>query len=498
MSKTLLFFFGAVVHNKYYKMQSPSVRCSFDFKSTPNVIRERERWDAHTKQIMEDDMEMRSPEYIAGSTRERLKFRSEMHSAIKQGVDATSSLSRAIRSSHSDVYRRAVVDMEEQLKALRDREIKDTIIENCMVQNEQYFKNVNLTLRLTAGMQSREHRFGTVSSKTLEAYLLPEQMNFFNKVREFGVIINKCIYEQNNAYLSSPKNVVEALTSMFEQYLKKACADTRSPVIHLSLTHDSVVDYAEVERATTESISNGAHVNLSFETKSPRAAFANCIVDFAIDPPPNMMPFLDVVDTIVQAGDTNALKRACCDYTLYYNFGEFYLNMAVLESCLVKGGKDEFQTCSAKWFQTFRDSVLRDHLEKTDLETHRAKLSAFDTCASSLPIMKPYYMAAPRVVVFHFKKNRSQRKIWFSLDSDWPGSFSDARSYVLDVLNKYKHKTENVVMAVPNVPAKFSYDKCASFLENRGNEIYTRPVKGGVCVARFYLDSTKPTKMVVC
>ncbi len=478
--------------------------CStFDSRALTTVMEERDRWNQHTEAILQDKitLETSAEDAMSLDTRNRLVFRSEMHDLIKKGYrENRGSVGKAISTCHSTVYRRALKDMEVKLLSLKEQENKDLIIETCMVHNEQYFKNVKLRLRLVSGTIFKDHYLGTVDTSTLRPLITPQQMEFFKKVKELGAIINKAVCNRNQSHIASPKNVSEALNNLFTRYLMKE-APIGAPIVHLKLTHDMVVDYTEVERTNAETIANGAHVNLSFEIKSAKYAFAECTLEHVLPFPENTMSFFDAIQALETTQDAAGLCKACYDFTMYYNFDSFYIDQAVIESSILKNTDDpteEKKAMDRTWFQIFRDAELEKISDESSVKAYLHKFEALDNCANDLPELRSHYITCPRVVMFHVKNGTANHKYWFCADSHWPDPLSDIKLYIMEVLGQYRHKTKNVIIAVPDLPDFLSYESLRQTIGSMDVGIYSRPIRGGECLLKIFADAKKATKMIVC
>tara|TARA_A100001015_G_scaffold225254_1_gene254193 strand:+ start:2473 stop:3927 length:1455 start_codon:yes stop_codon:yes gene_type:complete len=476
---------------------------TFDSRALNTVIQEQDRWNRHTKEIVEENMICEHSEKDAMSldTRDRLVFRSEMHDMIKKGFkEADGSVGKAISTSHSSVYRRALRDLEVKMLELKEQENKDLIIETCMVHNKQYFENVKLKLRLASGSVFKEHYLGTVDTSTLRPLITPQQMEFFKKVKELGSIINKAICNRNQSHLASPKNINEALNNLFTKHLMKE-PPVGAPVIHLTLTHDMVVDYTEVERTNAQSIANGAHVNLSFEIKSAKYAFAECTLEHVLPFPENIMSFFDVIQALETTQDAAGLCKACYDFTMYYNFDSFHIDSGVIQNAIMKNTDDPVEDGRARdrtWFQIFRDAELEKISEDSRVKSYLHKFEALDNCANDLPELKAHYISSPKVVMFHIKTGPRVNKYWFCADSEWPDCLSKVKLYIMEVLGQYRHKTKNVIVAVPDLPEFLSHDSLKGSMNPVDVGVHGRPVKGGECILKIFADAKKATKMIVC
>lgn len=476
-----------------------SAGSTFDSTSMKDVLTERARWNQHTQNIKEAANELSGEEALAAETRERMGFRSEMHNDIKMAIRDESGVSRAISKTHSDVYRRALKDAEDAICALRDQETKGRMIESCIVDNERYFKSINLTLRMKTGSVTEEHRVGNVDTSTLRPLVCSEQMVFFEKVKELGVIINKAICERSNSFIAEPKNICEGLGNLFSRHLLKRFP-AYAPIIHLTLTHDTVADYTEVERTSVDHITAGAFVDLSFSMNSSRrCAFADCVIEYKLENPPCTISFFEWLACQNQI-DEQEVFRLATHYTMYYNFGNFVLNNTTLVDNIfldrgVSGGENH--NMKRAWFQIFRDAYFHKYGGDQG-DAFAVRLGKLDSCASILPDLAPYYIFSPRVAMFHLKRGQNIRKYWFCVDMEWPLEMRQLQSFVIEVLGRFKHKTVNVVVSVPSLPAFLTLDMVEKQLNLFDVEVYTKPVKNGECVTKIFLDAKKPTKMIVC
>ena len=472
---------------------------TFNSTSMKDVLAERARWGQHTLNIKQAANELSEEEALAAETRERMGFRSDMHTEIKMAIKNESGVSRAVSKTHSDVYRRALKDVEDAICALRDQETKGRMIESCIVDNERYFKSINLTLRMRTGSVTEEHRVGNVDTSTLRPLVCSEQMFFFERVKELGVIINKAICERHNSFIAEPKNVCESLGNLFSKHLLKRFP-AYAPTIHLSMTHDTVADYTEVERTRLDHITAGAFVDLSFNMNSPRqSAFADCVIEYTLENPPRTISFFEWLACQNQI-DEQELFRLATHYTMYYNFGNFVLNNATLVDNIFLDKNEsngENHNMKRAWFQIFRDAYFHKY-GGDQANAFALRLGKLDNCASVLPDLAPYYIFSPRVAMFHLKRGQSVRKYWFCVDMEWPLEMRQLQSFVIEVLGRFKHKTVNVVVSVPSLPAFLTLDTVEKQLGSIDLQVYTKPIKNGECVTKIFLDAKKPPKMIVC
>ncbi len=471
---------------------------TFDSKAMTDILAERERWTRHTHSI-KNASELSEEEALAENTRRRMELRAEMHEEIKHSAGEGVGLSKAIAKTHSDVYRGALRQAENAIADLKERETKDRMIETCIVHNEQYFKKVNLTLRMHSGSVVEEHRVGNVDTSILAPLICPEQMQFFKKVKELGVIVNKAICNRNNVFIASPKNMCESIGNLFVKDLLKKRFPPHAPAIHLTLTHDTVTDYTEVERTSLEHITAGAFVDLSFSMNSQAPyAFADCVVEYILPSPADnvsMFEWLACQNYI----DDDEIFRVASHYTMYYNFGGFILNNAALIGSIFIDESDQNgqRMINRAWFQIFRDSYIEKYTGDR-ARSFLCSLAKLDNCAADLPELSKFYVCSPRVAMFHVKRGQRVRKFWFCVDAEWPEGTKDLQIFIVDILGRYKNKTANVVASVPDLPAHLNIDKVEDMFRNFDANIYTKPVRGGECVAKIFLDAKKPTKMIVC